>query len=266
MMPPAETPFTPTLEETVMTTRRAASLLGLLLALIMCPTALRAETTNCTAVTTVPAVISTPGVYCLTGNLVTNMASGNAIDIQANNVVLDLNGFRVAGLAAGAGTQARGIYSLNHQNITIKNGIVRGFLVGIFLEGSSGQGHLVEDILADLNTMVGIGIGGHRSIVRNNRIVSTGGGTGAPFALGIIIDGSGNRVINNDIMNVFHPASQAAGISFEGFANVDSLAVGNRITAAPAGIAIEGTGKYQGNLTSGVSMPYIGGTDAGNNN
>jgi hypothetical protein len=226
----------------------------------------RAETINCSRITSVPAVISTPGVYCLTKNLGTNMPSGNAIDIQANNVVLDLNGFRLTGHNAGLGTATRGVHALNRQNITIRNGTIRGFLVGIFLEGSGGQGNLIEDVRADQNRLAGIAVGGDRNIIRNNQVIATGGSTGAEFAVGIIVDGSGNRVLNNDVMGVFHPTDEAAGISFEGNGNVDSLAVGNRVSDAPGGFFIEGTGKYQGNLTSGVATPYGGGTDAGNNN
>ena len=36
----------------------------------------QAETVNCTAVTTAPFTISAPGIYCLTGDLTTNLASG----------------------------------------------------------------------------------------------------------------------------------------------------------------------------------------------
>ena len=69
----------------------------------------QAETVNCTPITTLPAVITVQGIYCLTGNLSTAMTSGNAIEIQTNNVVLDLNGFKLGGLAAGSGTGAAGI-------------------------------------------------------------------------------------------------------------------------------------------------------------
>ena len=41
----------------------------------------------------------------------------------------------------------------------------------------------------------------------------------------------------------------------------------NRITTADRGIQYQGgTGKYRDNLTFGVSFPFTGGTDAGNNN
>jgi hypothetical protein len=71
----------------------------------------QAETVNCTAITALPYTISTQGVYCLTGNLSTGMTSGSAITIATNNVVLDLNGFKIGGLAAGPDTNATGIYS-----------------------------------------------------------------------------------------------------------------------------------------------------------
>jgi hypothetical protein len=224
----------------------------------------QAETINCTPINTIPAVISVPGVYCFTHDLVASVTSGNAIDIQANSVVLDMNGHRLDGMG-GLSTQATGIHALNRQNVTVMNGTVSRFLIGILIEGSIGQGHLIEDVRADLNRMVGIGVGGQRSIIRNNHVLTTGGSTTAEFALGMIVDGSGNRVINNDVMVVFHSLGAAAGIAFEGAGNVDNLAVGNRITTVLNGIVIDGQGKYRDNLTAGVATPYTGGTDAGNN-
>src|SRR5450756_2016927 len=84
----------------------------------------QAETVNCTAITALPAVITVQGIYCFTGDLTTAMTIGSAIDIQTNNVVLDLNGFKLGGLAAGPGTLASGIFANNRQNITIRNGTV----------------------------------------------------------------------------------------------------------------------------------------------
>src|SRR5450759_2310807 len=117
----------------------------------------QAETVNCTAITTLPYIISTQGVYCLTGELSTGITTGNAITIATNNVVLDLNGFKIGGLSAGLGTTAIGIYANQRQNITIKNGTVRGFCYGIYLSDTSlyttSQGHVIEDIRADQNTL-----------------------------------------------------------------------------------------------------------------
>ena len=228
-----------------------------------------AETIDCTAITTLPSIITTQGVYCLTGNLGTAMTSGHAITINTNNVVLDLNGFKLAGLAAGLGTNADGIRASNRQNITIKNGTVRGFLDGILLSDSGGsQGHLVEDIRADQNTWIGIWVEGAGNIVRNNQVVATGGTTffGANAdAVGIFVTGAGPRVLNNDVTNTFKQGTGIAwGIGLNGVTG--GLVVNNRITTADRGIEFLGTGKYRDNLTSGVTTPFTGGTDAGNNN
>src|SRR5450759_953036 len=112
----------------------------------------QAETMNCTPSTALPAVITVQGIYCFTADLATAMTSGNAIDIQTSNVVLDLNGFKLGGLAAGPGTSAFGIHAFDRQNITIRNGTIRGFRQAIVLDDSgTSEGHLVEDIRADHN-------------------------------------------------------------------------------------------------------------------
>ena len=122
--------------------KTVAVFLSVLLAVALGPAASRAETVNCAPITTLPTIIAAQGIYCFTGHLSTAITSGNAIDIQTNNVILDLNGFKLGGLAAGAGTTAIGIHALDRQNITIKNGTVRGFLRGIQLEASGpSQGH-----------------------------------------------------------------------------------------------------------------------------
>jgi len=46
-------------------------------------------------------------LYCFTGNIATAI-TGVAITIATNNVTLDMNGFKLGGLAAGTGTRARG--------------------------------------------------------------------------------------------------------------------------------------------------------------
>lgn len=248
---------------------RSAMLLALFVVSAL-PLSALAETVNCTAITSAPAIITQPGIYCLTGSLATNLASGNAIDIQANNVVLDLNGFRIANLAAGPGTTASGISAFNRQNITIKNGIVRGFVVGININDSgASQGHVIEDIRADQNTYIGIRVNGAGVLIRHNLVVATGGTTGGLLnGNGIYVTGTGPRVIDNDVINT---VKQPGGIAW-GIQVADSpgaLVVNNRISTADRGIEYVGgssSGKYRDNMTTGVSIPYTGGTDAGNNN
>jgi len=79
-------------------------------------------------------VITSQGVYCLNHDLATAMTSGNAIDIQTNNVTVDCNGYKIGGLAAGPSSVAYGIHAdTTRQNITIRNCGIRGFVEGIYL-------------------------------------------------------------------------------------------------------------------------------------
>ena len=250
------------------TAKLAASLL-VLVALVFSATPAQAETVNCTPITALPAVITVQGIYCFTGHLNTAITSGFAIDIQTNNVVLDLNGFKLGGLAAGSGTNAIGIYALNRQNITIKNGTVRGFFYGILLEtvGAS-QGHVVEDIRADQNTFNGIQVQGSGNIVRNNQVVATGGSTvfgPNADAFGIVVTGAGPRALNNDVITtVKQGTGKAWGIKINSGLQ-GGFVVNNRITGADNGIDIDGPGTYRDNLIREVTTPFTGGTDAGNN-
>ena len=105
-----------------MYTTKIAALLLVLLALAPGAAPARAETVNCTPITALPAIITVQGIYCFTGNLSTAITSGSAIDIQTNNVVLDLNGFKLGGLGAGLGTNAVGIHALDRQNPPSRTG------------------------------------------------------------------------------------------------------------------------------------------------
>jgi hypothetical protein len=154
-----------------------------------------AEITNCTPITSLPVVISTQGIYCLAGNLSTAMPYGIAIEITANNVMLDLNGWKVGNQAAGMANNAYGVFS-SAINVTVRNGIFRGFMYGVSL---SGHGARVEDLLVDQNTFRGITVAGQGSIVRRNQVVDTGGSTYSTnvSALGIVVNGKGSVIEDN---------------------------------------------------------------------
>jgi len=271
--------------------RAAIALAALGLSVAALPAA--AETINCTAITSLPATISGGGVYCLTGNLVTSAATGAAITISSPNVTLDLNGWRLAGLGAGTGTQTVGILS-SAANVTIHNGIVRGFKTGITLAGAS---NVVEDVLADQNRVFGMYISGVGSIIRRNVISNTGGGTAADNEVyGIYCDGHEARIIDNDVSQTFRsgvaqPVNAAYGIRFTGTAalaennrvtnsqdfgiyssnNVRVFLMGNRIANNPTlgqiGLRTNGgaSSLYRDNVVTGFTTAYSAAVDAGNN-
>lgn len=273
------------------------AVVALIAALAISQGTAEAETTNCTAITTLPYTITAQGVYCLTGNLDTSITSGNAITINASDVTIDLNGYRLSGFGAGAGT---GIYAYQRKNITIRNGSIRRFLRGIYLNDASpyttSSGHLVEDIRADGNTYLGIWVIGTGNIIRNNQVVNTGGSTVYISATGIGAYGPGSSIINNDITNTVEQSEGASyaiydyscnGCAIEDnrisnsalgpatsvgvyiYSSSNVMAVNNRISTVDNGIFYDtgGTGEYRDNLTGAdVGTPYTGGTAIGTTN
>jgi parallel beta-helix repeat protein len=188
-----------------------------------------------------PTTISTQGVWCLRHDLATNITSGFAIDIEANNVTIDCNDFKLGGLAAGNSSTTAGIYANSVQNVTVRHCGIRGFLQGIFLNG--GGGHLLEDNRLDNNLSMGIYLDGDNSIVRGNRVFDTGGALDVVSSYGIFARGA---ILDNTVFGVSGDFADTAanssafgiGVMFAGPALVD----GNRVS----GLASKGAGIIKG--------------------
>ena len=252
---------------------------------------------SCTPITSLPSMITAPGVYCLTSDLATNVTSGNAIEITTDNVVINLNGHTIDGQTAGLGTTTYGIYAYQRQNITIRHGTVRGFLHGIYLKDDSpyttSQGHIIEDIRADQNTRGGLSVQGRGNVIRNNVVVDTGGSTLlVGFAWGIIATGPGASVVSNNIRETIQQEGQNAyGVQISGghgsVVADNIIGNANMITGTSCGIYVktssnvtvkgniisnmnegvhyesDGSGPYLNNVVSGSTTPYTGGTPTG---
>lgn len=167
----------------------------------------QAEVQDCIEITALPATITVQGTHCLKQDLATTITSGNAITIATNNVILDMNGFKLGGLGSGPGTQAVGIFAIDRQNITIRNGTVRGFGTNIHFDatGTSTQsrGHIVEDMRIDAARSTGIRVEGFHTILRDNFIANTGNSTLLNTARAIsIVGGEGHPVSGNVISQV----------------------------------------------------------------
>jgi len=157
---------------------------------------------TCTGfITTVPATIAAPGTYCVKQDLVTSMTNGDAIAINASNVTLDCNDFRIDDLGAGAATSAIGIHATNQSYVTVRHCNVRGFLYGIELaDNGSGKGaNIIEDNHLDGNTNVGIASSATRSIIRRNTVLDTGGTSGGFGVAGIQV--SGNSAVDDNVVS-----------------------------------------------------------------
>src|SRR4249919_2976114 len=76
---------------------------------------------NCTGfITSLPAVISTQGTWCLKQDL-SIAVSGIAITLNANNVTINCNDFKLTGM-----NQATGIYGMKRFNNTVRHCDIRG--------------------------------------------------------------------------------------------------------------------------------------------
>lgn len=125
-------------------------------------------------ISSLPFNISASGSYRVTGNLV-GAAGHDGIVIAADNVTVDLGGFELVG--AGTGTAIGVRVVLNHTNVTIRNGTVRGWPgSGIGFDSISCVGTRVEEVRALSNGAAGIAVGPHAVVqdcaVRGN--ASTG--------------------------------------------------------------------------------------------
>jgi hypothetical protein len=157
----------------------------------------RVEAGGCTPITSVPFTITVPGAYCLTAPLSLDGASGNAITVMADDVVVDLAGFQLTGTLGGPHTQARGIYALNRKRLTIRGGTITGFRYGVLIADSvaTSEGHRVEHLTVRGSRAAGIALTGAGShIVRCHVIDTIGSG---PFAVGISQTGSGTTLMHN---------------------------------------------------------------------
>jgi parallel beta-helix repeat protein len=99
-------------------------------------------------ISTPGAVISQPGSYYLTTNL---LAAGHGVEIKSDNVTLDLNGFAIVG-ASNAGTNGifiSGDWSSGYKAITVRNGHIRGFKRGVHAQNVSLC--RFEDLVASTN-------------------------------------------------------------------------------------------------------------------
>jgi len=190
------------------------------------------ETTFCNAfITTLPYTISTQGHYCFDRNLSTAITTGNAITINSDFVVVDLNNFKLGGGSAGLSTNTNGIYATAHRNITVRNGNIRGFKVAINIGGNTANsgGHLIENNVLDGNTFEAISLVGDTVVVRNNTILNTGGSSSNPnMVTGILAYGDTTSLRDNIVANTFN---NGTGSNARGIYNYRGLSDHNLIRA-----------------------------------
>ena len=244
--------------------------LALIGALSVVAANVQAETTLCTEIVP-PMTITTPGIYCLFKDYALNLPSGAAITVNANNVVIDFNGHRIGNAAAGTANGAIGVKGYNasiqgYQNITVRNGTIRGFNMGIYLYGSGSQGHLIEDMLVDQSLKLGLGADGQGTVIRRNRVFGTGvTSTLGDFATGLFGNGAGMSVTDNVVLNT-KAGTEAFGMQVSGTGVVSGnrvIDVGSASGSNEFGIWVYGTSIVVSDNRVADSVAAVGATTYG---
>lgn len=163
---------------------------------IVASEAANADSLHCTEIASLPATISAPGLYCLKQDLSTSITSGNAITVSANAATIDLNGFKLGGVGGGSGSTASGINANFRDNITMRNGTIRGFNVGVTVSGNQ---NIVEGLRIEGATLQGLVVAGGGTLVQNNMIENIG--TNGSTALRGILAIFGPHVIRGNVIN-----------------------------------------------------------------
>lgn len=208
---------------------------------------------NCSGtISSLPAVITTQGTWCMKQDLTTAVTSGNAITVNTSNVTIDCNYFKLGNLAAGINTLTAGVNEVSRLNVTVRHCNIRGFFEGLNFNG--GTGHVIEDNRFDNNTYLAINISAEDSVVRRNQVFDTGNSPLAISAAGInaslTSNGGAIDILDNTISGVLTASGSsnpAYGIRTDG--NGSGRIVGNAVR----GVTPDGAGAATGirNDTSG---------------
>ncbi|CAB1057201.1 hypothetical protein D1BOALGB6SA_1940 [Olavius sp. associated proteobacterium Delta 1] len=184
-----------------------------------------------------PVTIDSPGSYRLTSNLTVTDLSVDAIEITAENVTLDLNGFAIIGPGSGDGT---GVSAIELSNINVVNGSVLNMgLHGIELDIAA----YVDKVNALDNGADGIVTQGGSIITKTT--ANRNGGTGINTGVGCTVTNSKANRNGDDGIRI-----DARGVVTNNTANVNGR----------DGIQGEGDG-----IDTGPSCVVIGNAASENN-
>ena len=184
-------------------------------------------------------------------------ADTTAIEIGADNVTLDLNGFAIlgptdcsrfpcVGRGTGRGVQTIGVPTARF-NITVRNGTIAGMgQEGIFLIGDA---NLVEYITARSNGRLGIALSSSAeqgaSVVRHS-VAQRNGESGIALAVGLA------------------SFNTASGNGLTGISVSSGTASYNHINRNKSGLSMN-RGNYYGNSFDGNALGNSGGVNQGQN-
>jgi parallel beta-helix repeat protein len=185
-----------------------------------------------TVISSVPYTINQPGSYYLTNNLY-GVSSDYGIQIFANNVTVDLNGFTLRGVTNAFDGL---VVFQSSSNVTVCNGMISGWGQGNYGIRGLGQHSSLKNLTISGNSFgVSCNAG---SIIQNCLITSN-------QRDGIDLNGGGSQVLNNTIAN---------NNTLGGFGNaaVNVIGVNNRIEGNHVTVNNGGFGIYVFSSTNNI--------------
>jgi len=200
-----------------------------------------------TIIDRLPYTITAPGRYELQRDLTTN--GSNGITVQAANVVIDLKGFSIT----GDGT-ANGVAVASQTNVTVRNGMISGFYIGVVLVGVQSRAINLQLV----NNDFGVATGGKACAVQDCFIVGLGTNhTGV--GVGLYKSSSGILVKGNQISEFMTGINDFSADGFHAF-------TGNYIANGEYGIVASSNDLFQGNVVTNCAVPFSGGQAVGTEN
>jgi parallel beta-helix repeat protein len=171
-----------------------------------------AETLTCTAITSLPTTISSPGHYCINYNFAASYATA-AVNINASNVVLDCNDNVITQIGAAA---VSGVYVSNKTQVEVRNCVIVGFGRGIsFFESANGasRNNIVRNNQVRRSKIAGIQMAGSTNLIENNHVSENLGLSGSDYTYGIMVSSFGGlgvgNVIRRNVISDIAPAVYA---------------------------------------------------------
>lgn len=178
--------------------------------------------------------------YVLTSDLTLASANTDGV-VLAEGATLDLNGFAITGPYTCSGTpiacsgSGNGFAIMAFSRSTVRDGSVRGMLVGVNLQG---RGQLIENVSVEHNGSSGVNGSGEGAIIRGCRVArNEQGGISLSNAHGALV--TGNTVTYNAFVGI--------GISGDGGLIERNSVVGN----SGVGISASATTGFGGNVLTG---------------
>lgn len=219
------------------------------------------------AASTTGRAITSPGKYIVTGDI---SSTSIALEIAADNVIVDLNGFT---LTTNNATAAYGIlFNGTRRNVTIRNGTITNNWIGIGA-GSALTNITLEDLTINASRLEGVYLladANKHILVQRVRVLDTGISSTATDNFttvnGIYIAGGHIRVEDCSVQRVAwngigNPAISGIRLPTSQFSGgvghiIDHCSVTLDVSTTGSGMWSNGAGLYRDNFSQGFTTPY----------